>query len=437
MNLVDELERAHQDVKRQYLVWAARRPELRNGGVGAENNRATATFIRENCQGLQPCLSLLEEIRKRAEALDLRDRYEVMRELFVVHPSLHELWDFDGHAGYHRDGILGNRYQGMGALLKKLKAGDGVGAIRPASVFLAREAIMLENLYSSRLAGSLLDAPLLDDKRLVSEMETAVATWGPLSVIAFAEKVPAFLSIVHTLLERTGYYGLEWGRVFKNNDWMVGYAPCAVNEGPVFTRIASRSRLEILKGLPALDQASIHDHLLTHFDVTLEDYEKDKGTTMANHQPNTEASTMSVTKDPVALYLSETVKAPGSDPAEHAAAAGLICMWAKKKNLQFELSPGNHLYIGPPNQSGKLDKFIRLRWEGYLAIDMHHLKKLEPFEDESKRQEYLDKLNSKHGLDFGLNGREGFPSVMLKSIADPDTIKWITDVFDEMLTEIR
>ena len=145
-DLIDELEIAHQNVKHEYLAWATNQSELINGGVGVPNNRATKTFIRKHCRGRETCLSLLDEIRETAEALNLPERYTLMRELFVIHPSFHELWDFDDHAGYHQSEIIAFKRNGLGKLLETMKAGDGEEAILKASGFLAREAIMLENL---------------------------------------------------------------------------------------------------------------------------------------------------------------------------------------------------------------------------------------------------------------------------------------------------
>ena len=290
----------------------------------------------------------------------------------------------------------------------------------------------------------MLNAPLLDDARLVSEIEMAVATWGSLSVIAFAERIPIFLSIVHTLLDRTHYLGLGWDQIFINNDWLVGYAPCAVNEGPIFTRNPDQPRLETLKSLPGLDQESIHNHLRAHFLVSLADYERDKGTAQiakAELSTDPEENTMSESSNPVFVYmlamLKDAERKDNGNLPERAAAAAEICRWGQEQGLPFYLSRDNWLYLCLPENGATLENFVTLKRNGRLAIEMKYLAKKRPFNDKEKRKAVLDTLNAIESVHFEVQRVDRIPTIDLHTIADPATINKVTGVLEKMLTVIQ
>ena len=76
--LIDDLEVAHQDVKRAYLAWCPTQAGLVENGVGSDNNGRTSDFLkRERCAALGQVTRLRNSIIRSSKELDRRwcERY--------------------------------------------------------------------------------------------------------------------------------------------------------------------------------------------------------------------------------------------------------------------------------------------------------------------------------------------------------------------------
>ncbi len=86
--LIDDLEVAHQDVKRAYMAWCPTQTRLVGNGVGSDNNGQTSDFLkRKRCAALDLATRLRNCITRSRKGLD-RQTYELIREVYLVNPSL-------------------------------------------------------------------------------------------------------------------------------------------------------------------------------------------------------------------------------------------------------------------------------------------------------------------------------------------------------------
>ena len=82
------------------------------------------------------------------------------------------------------------------------------------------------------------------------------------------ELLPDFFAIVKTLLEETDNASFKSASDYK--PWIT-YAPCSINEGPIFNKISNKSRVEIFKEFKSLNDCDIMNHLRNNFHIGLND----------------------------------------------------------------------------------------------------------------------------------------------------------------------
>ncbi|MFH1219067.1 MAG: hypothetical protein V1694_01260 [Candidatus Eisenbacteria bacterium] len=76
--------------------------------------------------------------------------------------------------------------------------------------------------------------------------------------------MPSIFRIVRGLIEETHYRQIESSVLL---DKWLSYAPCGINEGPIFIRRTDSDLVEVLKSVPLADGMVIRDHLSGYFDV--------------------------------------------------------------------------------------------------------------------------------------------------------------------------
>lgn len=270
--LIDELEVAHQDVKRAYLAWCPAQTGLIGNGVGSENNGRTSDFLeKENRAILNQVLGFRDRIISASKGLDRGQTYELVREAYLVHPSFHEVWWIDKHFEHDRWSVLHNSRYGLDKLMKFIDS-NNESRIYGTTTFLTRYTLLLENLLSSRLTVSLLDVPP-DQDALRSNVTEVVDTWDSLSITEAPKEMPVLFSIIHTLLEMTEYKALSPASLLDTSRWLSRWAQCSVNEGPLLTKTSNLSRVELFRSLPSLeDQDAIRNYLRRHYIVACEEY---------------------------------------------------------------------------------------------------------------------------------------------------------------------
>lgn len=252
-DIFDDLESLHQDLKYKYLEWASNKKDR---GIGSAHNPLTKDFI-ENVMDdktknkIEQNLKLLSNYQ-----CDKRAKYNLIRELYMIHPSFHEIWFFSHH--YPHGEILKHR-NGLKSYLKT----DNTIKKKICTTFLLKMAILLENLYSSQLKKTLLDYDSVDN--VEDNIRFFLSKYNEnLSHEEVLKMLPGFFRIVKTLLETTNYFSFD--NIMKYNIWF-DYAYCSINEGPIFIKKSKKPRIEIIKELKNLNENEIRKHLNKNFIV--------------------------------------------------------------------------------------------------------------------------------------------------------------------------
>jgi len=282
--LVNELHDSMQEIKRWYLQNPDRLSKT-NQGLGAGQNSITTEILKRNdvYRPFQQCCADLDAYASDSN-LSFRDRYSLVREMLVAHPTLHELWYFDGHYNHvtgnrdvgprvRRMSLTGHRW-GVGSYLTR-RSGEGERDRTGQYLACAAKALeftaLLENLYAGHLDQSLFDVKPLGDDELPSAIAFLQAHPEPryAEVVALMPKV---FEVTRTILHQAGEDPAIAGSVI-NKIGDITWAMCAINEGPIFERRSERSGLDILRRLNVLDECAIRRTLSEHYDVVTDGYE--------------------------------------------------------------------------------------------------------------------------------------------------------------------
>lgn len=271
LKTLDELEYCHQELKNEYLQWA--KGKLPNNGIGAEYNGETLRVLGE-CNVVKEINTKVDIIKKLIKVKNYQERYEILRETYVIHPSFHELWFFDGHFNH----LTGNEYSkklsimfhrcGLNSYLTSYRRGTLKNRIKSVSTFVLKQTILSENLFSGVLDCSLFDFDALNDK----QFEAKITDLNRLSISNPSPddiklKMPDIFEITRTLLEKTEYDALMTDKLLFGDKWLY-YAPCNINEGPKFFKKESgKSRIDILKEINSIDQSEIRSKLSKYFEI--------------------------------------------------------------------------------------------------------------------------------------------------------------------------
>lgn len=264
--LLDTFESALQNVKTEYLHWAI---DKDNNGIGApENNHITAEFLTNHSQKIKTASSILHQIRNYCRTItDPKKRYRIIREVYCIQPSFHELWFFDRHFNLFYEPRLGGIYSRLGLISigTSIKRGTFPERIKAVSTFMLKWVILLDNLYAGTTNLSLFDFAPVNDEKLFQNIQNLQKNPNP-RVKEVIQDLPVIYETALTILDRTGYYSLN-PDIILNDDKILLYAPCAINEGPVFYKTSNDSRSEIFKRINTDDISIIRKTLMDHFTV--------------------------------------------------------------------------------------------------------------------------------------------------------------------------
>ena len=261
---LDELESCHQELKKEYLQWA--KGKLPNDGIGAEHNPETLEVL-EKCNAIEEINKKVDIIKNLIKNKDYQERHEIFREIYVIHPSFHELWFFNGHFDhfYYAGKIITGRV-GLNSYLTSSKRGTLEKRIKGISTFVLKRTILLENLFSGVLDCSLFDFDPLDDEQIEAKITDLNRLSNP-SPRDIKLKMPDLFEITRTLLEKTEYDALKMDKLLERDKWLY-YAPCSINEGPIFKKKSDKSRIDILKEINSINQNEIRRRLCEYFEIT-------------------------------------------------------------------------------------------------------------------------------------------------------------------------
>ena len=257
---IDELEFLHQKLKEEYIRWASNRTDR---GIGSINNSVTKEFIQKytDVYRKKSIKKNLRYISNTIKNTDEKMAYSILREVYFIHPSLHENWFFLSHYNHLTEVIKGRL--GLKAYLTSKSKPNSDKTIKGITTFLLKRAMLLENIYSSKLERTLLD--FNPTKNVESEIKSLLEYSDKiLKVNDVFDLLPCLFRIVHFLLKETGYFPIE--SLLSNNGWLE-YAPCSINEGPIFYKKSEKTRIEIFKECPFLDEDSIREYLREYFEI--------------------------------------------------------------------------------------------------------------------------------------------------------------------------
>jgi len=434
--LIDDLEVAHQDVKRAYLAWCPTQAGLVENGVGSDNNGRTSDFLkRERYAVLGQVTRLRNSIIRSSKELDRRQTYELVREVYLVHPSFHEVWWIDKHFEHDHGSVLHNRRFGLDKLMRYIDSKNS-SRVYGSVTFLTRYTLLLENLLSSRLTVSLLDVPP-DQDALRSNVDEIIDAWGsgtPPTITEFAREMPVLFSVIHTLLEMTDYRALSIDRLLDTNRWLSGWAQCSVNEGPLLTKTSNLSRVELFQGLPSLeDQDAIRNYLRRHYAVSCKDYYH-----LRSSAPRIDLVVAPLEVDRPRRSRNPVVKGdPRPDIIER------IEHWRDDRGLirypEKGVTDGGRQYVcfRYGDNKKELHNLIVIRQDTMVGLELKDLAKKPPFDNPDERSRVIDRLNRELGMDLPLDRTDRTVPFPLSILETPGKFAAFMAIVDSVMAEVR
>lgn len=266
MNTIDQLEEAHQRLKVEYLDWAFDRYP-KDHGIGSDHNSHTTIFLKNYSSSQQEVSHLCNEVMKGINQLsNPMEKYRAYREVYFIHPSFHERWFFDDHIRY----LANNLYTGKhGFGLKSFLSGDKQKLIESRATFCIKRTILLENILSGYLDSTLSDYEPISDAKF-PEYQKAIKQIiernnGPEKI---ASLMPEVFQVIQTLLGKTSFRILESNKLLSFSGWG-NYAQCAINEGPIFHKKSSESRVNIFRKIFTTSPDELQNELEKNFEIRI------------------------------------------------------------------------------------------------------------------------------------------------------------------------
>lgn len=266
--LIEQFNSQLNTLKFRYYDWA--RGRIENDGIGWCHNRATTEFMGQPISDKAYLCSLLKQIIGEINTIpDLSKRYEIIREVYCTHPSLHEIWFFDDHFSNFftgRTGAMKHR-SGLHSVLTSLKKGTfDMTRKKTVSTILTKQTILLENMFSGSLPYSLMDAEVLSEENLIAEIRGLSDIANHPTPDEIISVMPSVLDVTRTILEMSDFHPLKRMTILSEGSFLF-YAPCAINEGPLFTKKSSLKGTEILHKITDYRQENIRECLMEHYDI--------------------------------------------------------------------------------------------------------------------------------------------------------------------------
>jgi len=223
----------HQLIKVDYLE-EARRQAWPNYGLGNQrNNRNTLNFLCRApvAKKIEQPLSELQQFLKGTE---LGECYRLLCHLYTISPSIHELWFFDSHFRIRIDNIIQGRL-GFKTLLTARSRGNE-RLWKATLTYVMKNAILLENQY--RLMGSGMLLRVKPEPNVLPRLAQLIQWYqenppGNREELLSSGVIEEVLEVVHGLLLDTWCDPFSWDKLATRDKWLL-YAPCAINEGPLF-----------------------------------------------------------------------------------------------------------------------------------------------------------------------------------------------------------
>jgi hypothetical protein len=259
---IDNLEKLHQALKREYLNWASKKKDK---GIGTKNNPLTLKFINRY---LSPSLKkeILQELKIISNFLktnnNLTENYQILREIYIISPSFHEMWFFSTHFATNLKSIIKGRL-GLKAFLTSKKKGILNKTFKGITSFVTKRFILLENLFPQK-ESVIKSQPSKNVERDINLLLNRDEKFD--SPEEINEVLPILYRITHYFLKKTKYSLLKSEILLGKNSWLK-YAPCAINEGPIFIKKSNQKRIEIFNQIPSWEEKEIRVFLSKNFEI--------------------------------------------------------------------------------------------------------------------------------------------------------------------------
>lgn len=268
MKTIDQLEEVHQTLKVEYLDWAYNRFPG-DHGIGSGRNPQTVEFLKSNANYTNEICSLRDQVLTGISALsDPMQKYCAYREIYFIHPSFHERWFFDDHIHYLANILFIGRH-GFGLNTFLAKHEQSPSRLEGIATFSLKRALLLENILSGHLRTTLSDYdPISDAKISEYQKDLKIIADPKCSPAEIASLMPQVFEVLQTLLKKTDNRVLEYNKLLSVEGWL-NYAPCAINEGPIFHKKSSESRVNIFKKIPTTHPDELRNELEKYFEIQI------------------------------------------------------------------------------------------------------------------------------------------------------------------------
>lgn len=230
-----KLEGLHQKLKLKYLSEAQKRG-YPNSGIGSEkNNQNTVDFLKNSKKSNQKFFEEYGNIQEELEkSSDPKRNYLILRKLYMISPSVHEIWFFDSHLKHKVKSFVQGRMGFKGLLTANSKKYEPT--LKASTTFLTKMTLLLENQCSREDTPNLLEVEPVSDpfsgaKEVINLFETFSS--DDYRKILRKNVIRKTLSTIHGILKKRDYRPLRSSKLASKDKWLY-YAPCAINEGPLF-----------------------------------------------------------------------------------------------------------------------------------------------------------------------------------------------------------
>lgn len=449
MDTIDQLEETHQRLKVEYLDWAFDRfPN--DHGIGSNRNSDTTKFLKKHSSSQKEMDLLCNEVMKGINQLsNPMEKYRAYREVYFIHPSFHERWFFDDHLHYLANNLYtGKHGWGLKSFLSKQNLPQK--RIEGHATFSIKRTILLENILSGYLDSTLSDYSPIPDAKFPKYQEAIKQIIEP---NGRPEKIvslmPEIFEVIQTLLEKTSFHILESNKLLSFGGWR-NYAQCAINEGPIFHKTSSESRVNIFKKISVTDHDELRKGLEKYFEIrevrpfdvenagsrlsmdSLDLKRSMKEKTVAKNHASPEYWTEE-------NFLSTLREKSGSE--KKVEIAKKLIDWARDQGLDLGETYPHKAFIPFTGTQPNTQQLFSMTPHGKMGIEFQFIHNYSQFLDQEKRKELIDRLNRVRGFNFSLQECEEKKKqpVDMELLADPQNLKafisMATWFFDELQKE--
>ena len=260
---IDTIEALHQQVKRDYLE---KYKHCVDRGIGSKNNCLTLKFLRKHLSNdIQQKINVeTKEIFQYLKTnSDMQENYLIIRELYCIHPSFHETWFVNSHYNKFKEIVSGRL--GLKSYKTSVSRGKIGKRINGVTTYILKQAIMLENIYSGKIKRSLIEFEVPETFDTISNrlVNTQII---PSDFESMENCLQDIFMVTKWLINETKYRNLFSEVMINRNNWFF-YAPCSINEGPIFYKKSKLSRVEIFSKINPLDEPTARNILHKNYDI--------------------------------------------------------------------------------------------------------------------------------------------------------------------------